>query len=218
MLNKNKHVFWEALLITFFVFGMGIFLGMAYEGNKLKVISQYYDQSEIFLNDMIGLERSFEFNPDCGNLIQSNLEFADKIYAEALLLEQYESAEKFSEDLLVVHKRYDLLRTFLWMNTIKIANDCPNEDFSSVVYLYEYQPKDLVKKAKNSVWSKILFDLKLETGSGIVLIPIAINSDLSSLNSLTDKFNITEYPVVIINNKKVITELTSTKDLISYLN
>ena len=51
------------------------------------------------------------------------------------------------------------------------------------IYLYEYETEDLIKKATNRVWSKILFDLKQEMKDKIILIPIAADSDLTSLNS-----------------------------------
>ena len=110
-----------------------------------------------------------------------------------------------------------MLRTFLWINTIDISEKCQGE-FNTVVYLYEYGPKDLAKKATQNVWSKILFDLKQEKGNEIVLIPIAANSDLVSLDALLKGFEISRYPVVIIDQESIIEELSSVEDLLTYLN
>ena len=55
-----------------------------------------------------------------------------------------------------------------------------------------------------SVWSKILVDLKNQEGDNIILIPIAVDSEISSLNLITHNFNITNYPVLIIDEKHLI--------------
>lgn len=97
-----------------------------------------------------------------------------------------------------------------------IPDEC-KENVSIIVYLYEYETGDLIKKATNSVWSKILFDLKQEMGNKIILIPIAVDTDLTSLNFLISRYDISEYPVVIINEEHIISNIDSTEDLETYL-
>lgn len=217
ILNNRKRVFWEALFLTIVVFFFGILIGVAYESAKSNQINQYYETSEASLMDIFALNSMLDLNPNnCGVLTNANLEFADKIYNEAVLLEKYESAGKVTKDMEIVHKRYDILRTFLWINNIKTSEKC-EKNYSTVIYLYEYSSKDLTQKARQNVWSKILFDLKQKEGSNILLIPIAADSDLTSLDSLISKFNITSYPVVIINEKDVIYELSSVDQLSKYI-
>ena len=218
MVKNTKNVFWEALLITMVVFILGILLGIAYEGSNLDRINDYYAVSEISLMDILALNDIMQMDDiSCENLIQSNLDFADRIYEEARLLEKYEEAGKVSDNFKMAHKKYDLMRTFLWANTIKISDKCSN--ISSVVYLYEFETRDLTKKATQNVWGKILYDLKQEFGEKIVLIPIAADSNLASLNTLLRKYNInlTDYPVVIINNEHIVDVLSTIEDLKSYL-
>jgi hypothetical protein len=117
----------------------------------------------------------------------------------------------------IVHKKYDLLRTFLWLNSIEIKKACPG-NFSSVVYLYDFDTEDLAKKAEQRIWSRVLYDFKTIAPEEILLIPIGVSSDLTSLNTLKSKFNITEYPVVIINEKYVIKNMTSSEELFKFLN
>jgi len=162
------------------------------------------------LNDIIQLE-----NISCENLIQAHVDFADRIYDEAKLLEKYEGAGKISDGFKLAHKKYDLMRTFLWTSSIKASGKC--KGFNSVVYLYEYKTEDLGQRAVQNVWSKILIDLKEEVGGQILLIPIAVDSNLISLNAMTRDFNISEFPVVVINNQHVITELSKVNDLKKYL-
>lgn len=216
MLKSPKNVFWEALLITGVIFFFGILLGMAFENSRLDKINDYYTMSEISMMDVLALNDIMQLeNISCDNLIQANIDFADRIYEEARLLEKYEGAGKISDEFKLAHKKYDLMRTFLWQNSIKTSDKCSG--FNSVVYLYEYESEDLGQKAVQNVWSKILMDLKEEVGGGILLIPIAVDSNLVSLNAMTRDFNISKYPVVIIDNKQVITELSKVDDLKDYL-
>jgi hypothetical protein len=154
-------------------------------------------------------------NYSCEVLIDSNLAFADRIYEEAIKLDEYGEANRLSDDLDLVHRKYDLLRTFLWINANRVREQCPKE-FSIVVYLYEQQEEDLAQSATQNVWSKVLFDLKQKRGRDIVLIPLAADANLTSLDSMVARYNILRYPVVIINDK-VIYELKSVEELEAYL-
>jgi hypothetical protein len=154
---------------------------------------------------------------DCNSLYDSYASFADRVYMEAVLLEEYESSEQITEEMKIVHKRYDLLRTFLWSNTLKTSKICEDSP-KTVVYLYEYNTNDLAKKATQNVWSKVLFDLKQEKGSEIILIPIAVDLNINSLEIITKNFNISSYPVIILNDKEVIRELVSSEDIAKRLN
>ena len=218
MLGNQKNVFWEALFLTVVIFIFGLLLGVAFEGRRLDKINEYYAKSEISLMDVLALNSLVDLgDSDCKELIFFNIQFADRVYEEAFLLEKYDGSGKIISNLKLAHKKYDLLRTFLWINSLKIIEKC-EEDFSFVVYLYEYESEDLVTKATQNVWSNILFDLKKEKGDEIILIPIAVNSNLTSLNSLIEKFEISKFPVVILNNNYVLGELSSVKDIKKYLN
>ncbi len=219
MEKNRKSVFWQALVLTIIVFIVGVFLGISYEGGKIVEVNDYYVLSEIFLMDSFALTKIVDVmdmnSIDCGILIDKNIEFANRIYEEAYILEKYEESEKLSETLMVLHRKYDLLRTLLWMNFKEIPNTC-KKNISSVVYLYEHKTEDLMIKATNEVWGRILFDLKQKVQDKIILIPIAVDSDLASLNILLSKYDIQEYPVVIID-EKVIYQIDSAEDLEKYL-
>ncbi len=216
-LHNKKRVFWEALLLTLIIFILGMLIGAGFERGKLDEVEQYYTKSEILFMDLFALNERIDSNENCDVLISSNIQLADNIYDEAILLEKYESAGKITEGLKLAHRKYDMLRTFLWINTIDISEKCQGE-FNTIVYLYEYGPKDLVVKATQNVWGKVLFDLKQVKGNEIILIPIAANSELVSLDALLKDLEISRYPVVIINEEQVIEEVSSVDDLLMYLN
>lgn len=217
MLENKKRVFWEAFLLTLVVFVLGMLIGTAFEDSKMEEVNQYYVKSEISLMDILAVNYLAENQEtNCSLLIESNLALADRVYEEAYLLEKYEESGKLSENLKLAHQKYDILRTFLWINQMKISDRCKGK-IDTVVYLYEFEPDDLVKKATQEVWSKILFDLKQEKGKEVILIPIAVNNNLSSLDALIYRLNITNSPAVVINEKDIIYELKSVEDLKGYL-
>jgi len=216
-LGNQKNVFWEAALLTLIIFIFGIFLGIAFESNKIDEINEYYAISEISLMDIFVFNSLLNFEDiGCEDLVDANVEFADKIYEEAYLLEQYEDSGKLSDNIRLAHDKYDILRTFLWVNSIETSKKC-GDSSSVVVYLYEYEPEDLTKKATQRVWSRILLDLKQKRGNDILLIPIAIDNNLVSLNSKIKDLNIQEFPVVVIDDLHVLKELSSVEDLEKYL-
>jgi len=219
ILKSRKHVFWEALVITVTVFVLGVLLGIAYEGNRADDINRFVYDSEFNLMDLFIMNNLIDLESiDCRTMIDSNIEFADKIFEEAKQVDLLESSGRITEQTKLAHRRYDLFRTFLWINTIKILDSCPEENISSVIYLYELETEDLAQKANQNVWSKLLGDLKEKKGSGIILIPIAADANITSLDSLKDKLNIKSYPVIVINEEHVVSQLTSVKDLEKYLN
>ena len=192
-------------------------IGAAFERNKLDEVEQYYAKSEVLFMDLYALNDRIDSQAEtCGVLINTTIELADNIYEEAFLLEKYDNSGKITEGLRIVHRKYDMLRTLLWMNSIKISEKCKG-DFNAVVYLYEYDSKDLAKKATQNVWGRLLFDLKQEKGNKILLIPIAVNSDLISLDALIEPFGIRKIPAVVIDETYVIEELSSVEDLKIYL-
>jgi hypothetical protein len=216
MLGNPKNVFWEALLLTVVVFFFGLLIGYSIEGSRLDTINQYYAESEVSLMDSLAISSLVDNGyANCSILILSNLDFADRVYSEAKILENYEAAGKLSDNLQIAHRKYDLLRTFLWMDSKKTLDKCKG-GFSTVVYLYQQNTGDLAQKATQNVWSKVLGDLKSKKGADVVLIPIAVDSNLSSLNSLMAQYKITKFPVVVINDQ-VVYDLSSADQLEKYL-
>ena len=221
MFKSQKNVFWEALLVTVFVFGIGVLAGVILENWRTSEISGLYQKSEINLLD-IKLQNEIyskgEF--DCGFAIQENFKFVDVIYEEAKILEKYEGARSLTEGLIVQHKKYDLLRAMLFLNSIEIRENC-DSPYDEVIYFYmpDYDEPRLDIKAKQRTFSQLLGELKEKRGKDILLIPIAANKDIISINVLLNQYNISreELPVILINEKIKITELQNVEELGEYL-
>ncbi len=206
MLSNPKHVFWEALLITIFIFGIGILLGVFIENSRESKINQLYLVSELNLLDVkIQTEILNLKDLDCDSAIVKNTEFADRVYEEAKLLEKYEEASGFKDDIEQYHKRYDLLRTLLWLNSLKIKEKCGANSFHTLVYLYDYKSEDSEQKAKQEVFSRFLGEMKSKYNESVILVPIARNLDISSLDLMTRKYGINATSIILDENFTVYT-------------
>lgn len=216
MLKSKKHVFWEALVITIVIFLMGLFLGMLIETSNSSKISNLYLQSEISLTDAMAVSRlTEEFDFDCDSIKQGNINFADRIYTEAKLLEEYEDSGKLTDNMILLHKKYDLLRTLLWTSNQNSLERCNN--YNLLVYLYEYESENITKKATQNVWSKIIIDVKMGNDD-ILLLPIAADQNLTSLNLLINEHSITQFPALIINNNQILYGLDNVASIEKFLN
>jgi len=216
ILKNQKNAFWEALLVAVLIFGIGILFGVFIENTRADEIAKLYLQSEVNLLDVrIGTEVINLDLLNCEQAIKKNIEFGDKIYNEAKLLTKYEKASRITEALIEQHKRYDLLRTLFWINSIKVKQKC-NQSFHTVVYLYNYEPEEIIEKNKQVIFSRYLSEVKQKYGNQIVLIPIAKNLNLDSINTLTQIYNINQTSI-IINEELIITELEELFQINDYL-
>jgi len=217
MLKSNKHVFWEALVITVFIFGIGILFGVFLENARANRVSELYLKSEINLLDVkVQTEILNMEDLNCEEAIKQNIKFADKIYEDAKILENYDDASRIDSAFVEYHKRYDLLRTLLWLNSIKIKEKCGNESFHTIVYLYDYKSEDAGQKNKQQIISRFLEELKVEYGSNIILIPIAKNLGINSIDLLIKNYKVSGTSV-IVDEKAVISELEDLSSIRQYL-
>ncbi len=207
ILKSERHVFWEALIIAVFVFSLGIMLGVFLENLRKGQIEELYSESELQLLDLRIQSELFSLKDfSCENAVKENMEFGDKIFGEAILLQQLEESQTLTESLKMQHKKYDLLRTLFWINSLKIKEKCKNS-FHTVVYIYQYEP-DIDTRAKQTAFSKSLSELKDKLKDRIVLIPIAGNMNLTSTESLMKEYKAEKLPVVIVDEKYRFYEIT----------
>ncbi len=210
--RNKKHVFWQAFFLTLLFFSLGLVFGVYMEQMRNDNVNLVFYGSEVSLYDSFALGKLVEDSSvSCKDLIDSNVNFADKIYGEAKELDKYDRSTKLTDSLRIIHQKYDLLRTLLWMNIISVKEKCGN--INTVVYLYNYKTDNIEVQSKQVVWGRILEDLKDEMGNKIILIPLAVDQKISSLNYLIKKYNITEFPAVIINEKKIIYKQETVKEL-----
>lgn len=217
MVNKNKNVFWQALLVALLVFWLGILIGVVFERTRSDRIQTFYFDSETDLSDFeTASEVVFGSNLNCLTLNDKAVIFADKIYNEAQKLEEYDDSNKLTAELISLHRRYDVLRTSLWQDIIESKKNCP-EKINTVVYFYDYINPSLTTKAVQGTMSNLLYDLKGEYGDGIILIPVAYDTGVQSLDLLRKLYNIKDTPTILVNEKQKFETIDSLKNVNSFL-
>ena len=215
--NRNKQVFWEALIIALFIFGLGIFLGYLMEANRIGTVANAYESSEINLLDIQAQSELFSLdNLSCVSSINETINFANRIYDEAKTLEKYEGANKLGQGIVEQHKKYDVLRVLLFSNALKIKERC-NQTINTVVYFYDYQSQDVNVNALQNVFSKKLLEVRIDKGDNVILIPIAGNINSNSIGYLRQIYNITSLPAILINENTKIETIEQLKDIEKYL-
>ncbi len=218
MVKSQKWFFLYALVITLVIFNFGIFMGYMLEQSRVDKINIWYLEAELELLDQRIQKDAFEIiDLNCTAMIEENIKFADKIFEEALVIQKYEDANRINQEIIFQHKRYDLLRTLFWINSMRIKEKC-NSDYHNVVYFYQYNNPSIEQKSKQKFFSNLLCEIKQEKGNKIMLIPMAADNNVSSINLLLDKYGISELPVILIDEKIKITELDSMEDVMRHLN
>jgi hypothetical protein len=214
---KNKHIFWEALILAIFIFASGVFLGYLLELNRTSNIITLYQNSELNLLD-VQLQTDFIALNNLSCDIASNyiFSFAEKTYQDARLLEKYDDANKLSRGVILQHKKYDLLRARLWLNALDLNDRC-GKRFVNVVYFYNYNTKDIETKAKQSIFSNRLSEIKASLSDSILLIPIAANLGSDSINYMMAEYNIGSVPAILIDEKTKVETIDQLKNIEQYL-
>jgi len=219
MLQSQKHVFWQALIFTILIFFLGIIFGLILENWRNSKVEDLYSKSEISMLDIKAQTEVYSTGfYNCEKAISENILFADKVYNESKVLDRYQKSSVLkTEEIVLQHEKYDILRALLWINSIKIKNQC-NASYYNVVYIYKYHSGELEMIARETVFSKLLGELKERKGSEVLLIPLASDNNISSIALLMDRYNISkdELPVILIDEKIKINQLTNIDELEKY--
>jgi predicted phosphatase len=174
----------------------------------------FYD-SEVSLYDSFALGEILKNSKSsCEILERVSINFADKIYEEARELEKFDSSNKLTNSIKSIHRKYDLLRTLLWANVINLKERC---EINTVVYLYVYDTQEISSRSKQVVWSRILGELKFSRGNDFILIPVAVDNEILSLDYLVEEYGVEEFPAVIVNEKDVFYDHETVEELEKYL-
>jgi hypothetical protein len=217
MIKKQKRIFLYALILTVIVFNVGIFMGYMLEASRVDKINTLYIDAELELIDQMAQKDAMQLlDLNCTTLVNENIQFGDQIFSEATIIQQYEDANRIDQDIVFQHKRFDLLRALFWMNSVEIKQKC-NPDYHDIVYFYQYNNPSIEQESKQKFFSNLLADVKEEEGNKVMLIPIAADNDIPSITLLTDKYNITQLPTILIDENVKITDVENKSDVEKYL-
>lgn len=210
--TRNRNSFWQALIVALIVFWTGILIGVFFEDSRVAEITAFYSDSETAISDFeMASNLIFNENLNCERLNDEAKIFADRIYEEAKKLEQYDNSNKITDRVLHLHKRYDLLRTMLWQKIIENKQRC-NSSTDTVVYLYKYLTTDIGEISTQKTMSNYLTEIKRQNPD-IILIPVATDTGILSLEILREIHGVEKSPSIFINEKYKITSLDELADI-----
>ena len=214
-------IFIKAFVLTLIILFIGIMLGFWIESSRVEEIRSILIETEILFNDArlqslyyTDFSNTTEF---CESALKSNLEYNSRIYQEGLKIERYEVANKLSPELLLERKRYALLQFQFWMNAVKLKSLC-NFDYDVLLHLWKYQVSDYDTDLKNKLESAVILELKEKCGNKLMLSPIPIDLNLTSVDIAVRNYNITKTPAIIINNKIILQGFYTLEQLEGYVN
>jgi hypothetical protein len=214
---KTRYIILEALLISVCIFTFGILVGIFIENARTNFLQQNFVEIETNTLDARLLSDLID-SSDCNLAVKENIQFADRVFLDARYLNKYEESNQLTESVKLQHIKYDLLRIIIWTNSIKIKEKC-HSNYHNVVYIYKYDKTTLTDKAKQTVISNLLSEIKGEKGDKILLLSFAGDTNIPSVNLILNRYNITqqELPVILIDEKIKITDLKDKSELEEYL-
>lgn len=214
---NQKYVFWQALVFTVIVFGLGLILGFFLERFRAdKIELNLIDAETNILDEQLREGAISSFNVSCSLARNSTFRFADKIYFEASELEKYDTSSTLTSGLAVLHRRYDLLRLLLWTQSIKLRQEC-KKDFHTFVYLYNFDENNVNERAMEDYYERLLLEVKSKYADKVLLIPIAVDTDLESVRLVVEEYNIIDLPTILIDESSKINGVVSIQELESYI-
>ncbi|MBI4010160.1 MAG: hypothetical protein HY361_03155 [Candidatus Aenigmarchaeota archaeon] len=215
--KMQKDVFLRSAIITTIVFIIGISIGVWLDTSRVEEVQSRLTEIDTLWNDarlQVSLYGLLNRSLSCNSAIKANLQFNDNIFKEGQKLERYELTNRFAPSLLLEKSRYALLQTQFWFNSIDIKNNC-NVNYSTLVYFYSYYNETVAIQQK--VQSAVLLDVKEKCGQNVMLIPLPLDLNITTIDILKDNYRITKTPAILINENILLEGLQKENDLLQYL-
>lgn len=199
--ENGQGAFWKAAVLTLVIFFAGIILGYALEKGRIAKIEKEFAETDIEWADakLQSLYYQIMKYEECEAAIDENIVFADRIYEQGIRLQRYEDANQLSEKLLNEKKRYALLKTEFWINSIILKEKC-DAPYKNVVYFFKNEPS-LAERESQRVQSIVLMNLKQKYGPDIMLIPISFDLNISTIEIMKKTYGIKNAPTILIDEK-----------------
>lgn len=191
----------KAAILTCLVFFAGLIFGIWIDQYRLQSVKERLAALDVSWNDARLLHLYFQrLEKDyCDLALEQNLIYNDRIYREGLEIEYAEKANRFAPELIDQKRRYILLQTQFWLNSLELKEKC-NFNYNNVVYLYRQMNLTKEEAINQKAQSNVLLELKERCGNKIMLIPLAADLNLTIIDAMTKQYKINEYPAVIIDD------------------
>ncbi len=211
----NGSVFIKAFLMTLAIFLVGLGAGFWLDNNRASSIEQQLLETELNFNDA-RLQNLLYKDLDqsaCQNALKANLDFNDKIYSQGAELEKLEQVNRFAPNILQEKKRYALLQLQFYLNALELKEKC-NFNYTTAVYFYAHNDPNL--EQQQNAQSAILLDAKYRCKENLMLVPLPIDLDITSIDFIKRKNGIETAPTILAN-ERVLEGLQNTDALIAVI-
>jgi len=200
-IGEDMNVYIKAAILTILVFFSGLILGIWLDQYRLQDVKKRITSLDVSWNDARLLYTYFQkIEKDyCELAFEQNLAYNHKIYKEGLEIELAEKTNRFTPELQEEKRRYVLLQTQFWLNSIELKEKC-NFTYNNVVYLYKQHNLTRDEVIDQKTQASILLDLKERCGNKIMLIPLAADLNLTIIDAIKNQYKIEKYPAIIVDN------------------
>ncbi len=199
-IKRDKYAI--ALVISILTFSLGFLLGTVLDSYKYEYVAEIAKQQELEFNSLqlqyIYLEsiQGTEKCPALYQTLENNLRTLEPTVNKMLDYEKSKGSN--SSEYLYFKRQYFLANIKYWMLSEDIQKTC-NSDTVTVLYFFNNNC-DICFKSQGVILSNLkqLFEDKL--------LVFAIDSDFTDepmIGLLKNKYNITVYPTLVINNEKI---------------
>lgn len=206
-------ILWKAAVLTVLVFAVGIAIGVWMDASRVGETRDRLTEIDLEWNDARLQSLYYSALNDtasCAAAMDANLAFNGKIYAEGQTIERYEAINRFAPDLIQQKKRYALLQFQFWLNSINLKKKC-GADYTIVAYFYSHYDESRTMDQK--LQSAVLTDLKEKCDNSVMLVPLPLDMDLTSIELLKSIYGITSAPSILIDEEKVLRGVQSLSDM-----
>lgn len=218
----QSDVFWKAAVLTVVILIIGIIIGIWIDSGRAEEIKTTITENDLLLNDVriqtLYYESFLKDDPElCDIALKANLEYNKRIYQEGLKLEKYEEHNKFSQSLILERKRYALQQMQFWINSLRIKDKC-SLNYTTVMHMFLYDTGNNSNvELPQKLQSAVLLDLKEKCGNRMMLSPIPIDLNLTSIDMIAETYHITKTPALVINNDIAIEGFHNLTELEKYV-
>ncbi|MCD6274940.1 MAG: thioredoxin family protein [Candidatus Aenigmarchaeota archaeon] len=205
MVKKIKHrIDWSFYIITFFItstiFFLGIYIGI--QLNEAKVTSITLDiesldrirelqGTNMLLLEILGEKKCIALETYITTIIPE----IEKLGSRVVYYENSADSRRYNiKEYYQLKRDYILFLIRYWTLTKKLEREC-KQNIPDLIYFYSN------KKCKDCKKQGIILDEIKKENPDILIFPIDVDLNLSTVDILTTTFNITEVPSLLIDGR-----------------
>lgn len=217
-MKEKDNIYVKSLVISIFIFLSGMMFGILIDNYRISHIRKSLMSDIIFWDDSIFLTRLKELYGEgfCSEALELNLLYNQKIYERGKEIEEMIKLNRFAPEMREELRKYTLMQVKFWLDSRELKEKC-NFTYKNVLYLQDFFAKEQEVRLRNKVQSKIMLDVKERCGNKILLIPINMDLNLTTVDVIKLRYNVTRSPTIIIDDKIVLEGIVSLQDLLKIL-